>query len=151
MATANLVVLKNRIPEDPTYRNFLTEIQRRRRGRRRIAEVFVVPSVSNPTAGKIEKLAIKRNGWISLELANGRTFGPTTGRSLYGDTEYIFSVDDRRVWNVWETQWLMQKIQRAIANLSLKHLQIYADVLDPSLLRLCQMLERLGLRSGDGT
>lgn len=82
-----LVVLdKPPISEDGEYQKFLKELQSYGCGywkwlrKRRIREVFVVGSVTNPETGKIDKSRIKRKTADFMELADSGRFDIKTGR-----------------------------------------------------------------------
>ncbi|MGA9627762.1 MAG: hypothetical protein WBL65_27120 [Bryobacteraceae bacterium] len=133
-----LVVLdKPPISEDGEYQKFLNELQSYGCGywkwlrKRRIREVFVVGSVRNPEAGKIDKIRIKRKTADSIELADCR-FDIKTGRSLYGEPKYIFPVENRLVWDAWEPQSLRQRVERGLPALPFKAVRAYADLLHPN-------------------
>jgi hypothetical protein len=101
---------------------------------RRIREVFVVGNITNPDAGKIDKIRIKRKTGDSIELADCGRFDVKTGRSLYGDPKYIVPVEDRRVWEAWELQSLRQRVECALPELRFKDVRAYADMLVPNLI-----------------
>ena len=134
-----LVVLdKPPISEDGEYQKFLNELQSYGCGywkwlrKRRFREVFVVGSVRNPEAGRIDKIRIKRKTADSIELADCRRFDIETGRSLYGEPTYILSVENRRVWDAWEPQSLRRRVERVLPALRFKDVRAYADVLQPN-------------------
>jgi len=133
-----LVLNKPATSEDEKYQKFLNELQSYGIGywkwlrKRRIREVFVVGSVTNPETSKIDKIRIKRKSACFIELADCGKFDIKTGRCLYGEPKYIFSVENQLVWDAWELQSLRQRFERALPSLSLKDVRAYADMLHPN-------------------
>jgi hypothetical protein len=137
--TIKLVVLnKPATSEDDKYQKFLNELQSYGCGywkwlrKRRIREVFVVGSVTNPETGKIDKIRIKKKSAGFIELTDCRRFDIKTGRCLSGEPRYIFSIENRLVWNSWEPQSLRQRVERALPALPFKAARAYADLLHPN-------------------
>jgi len=133
----NLIVLQKppAYYEDLTYyQQFLSELQSYGCGywkwlrKRRIREVFVINDITNPTSGKIDKIAIKRKTSDSIELSSGK-FDIKTGRSLCGEAKYIFPIEDRRVWAAWERQSLRRRVETVLPALRLVDVRSYADLL----------------------
>jgi len=118
--------------------NLLNELQSYGRGywkwlpKRRIREVFVVDSVTNPETGKIDKIPVKRKAADFIELADCRRFDIKTGRSLFGEPKYIFPAENRLVWDAWEPQSLRQRVERALPALPFNAVRAYADLLHPN-------------------
>jgi|SRR5215471_5265640 len=137
--TIKLVVLSTpATSENEKYQEFLSELQSYCCGywkwlrKRRIREVFVVGSLTNPEKGKIEKIRIKRKTAEFIELTDSSRFDPKTGRYLYTEQKYIFPVENRLVWDAWEPQSLWQRVDRALPALPLKAVRAYADLLHPN-------------------
>lgn len=137
--TIKLVVLsKPPTSESEKYQKFLNELQSYGCGywkwlrKRRIREVFVVVSLTNPEIGKIEKIRIKRKTADFIELADCKRFDLKTGRSLYGESKYIFPVENRLVWDAWEPQSLRQRVEGALPAIPFKTVRAYADLLHPN-------------------
>jgi len=124
--------------EDEKYQKFLNELQSyvcgnwNRFRKRRIREVFVVGSITNPEIGKIDKLCIETKSADFMELADCSRFDLKTGRSLNGEAKYIFPVENRLVWDAWEPQSLRQRVERVLPALPFKAVRAYADLLHPN-------------------
>jgi len=120
------------------YQRFLNELQSYACGywkslqKPRIREVFVVEDLTHPLIGRIDKVYIKRKAASFITLLDSREFDIYTGRSLSAEPEYIFPVEDRRVWNEWEQQSLRRRIGEALPKLPFKAVRDYADLLHPN-------------------
>src|SRR5579871_6450550 len=134
--TTKLVVLVKPSSENSEYTTFLKELRSypsiywKWSRCRRIRFVFVVEDPNRPTIGRIEKFAIKRKDGDSVELNNGSRFSVLTGRSLSSEPKYLYSIEDKAVWAVWEPQWLRSRIERELPHLGYSILRDYADLLD---------------------